>query len=186
VANNWNAEASAGAYWSISTGGPTSLSLGVAGTAMHYDKNLSFFSLGHGGYFSPQRFLQGSVPLSWSVRHSRVFYEMQAAPGFQYFTADAAPFFPIGIGSAPAVSLAPQMYEDQHRRGATYNVTARLEYRIAPHWHVSAFGAANNNRDFDARTIGIALKLLANRLPGTTNLRVRAVPDWRGNQPLGN
>jgi len=186
VANNWNAEASAGAYWSVGTGGPTSLTLGVAGTAMHYNKNLSFFSLGHGGYFSPQRFLQGSIPLSWSIRHSRVFYEMQASPGFQYFTADAAPFYPIGIGSAPVVSLATQMYDDQHRKGATYNVTARLEYRIAPHVHLSAFGAANNTRDFDAHTIGIALRVLANRLPGTTNLRVRAVPDWRGNQPLGN
>jgi tetratricopeptide (TPR) repeat protein len=186
VANNWNAEASAGAYWSVSTGGPTSLTLGVAGTAMHYDKNLSFFSLGHGGYFSPQRFLQGSVPLSWSIRRSRVFYEMQASPGFQYFTSDAAPFYPIGIGSAPAASLATEMYEDQRRTGATYNVNARLEYRIAPHVHLSAFGAANNTRDFDARSVGIALKVLANRLPGTTNLRVRAVPDWRGNQPLGN
>jgi hypothetical protein len=124
--------------------------------------------------------------LSWSIRHSRVFYEMQVSPGFQYFTADAEPFYPLGIGSTPASAFATEMYEDQQRRGATYNVTARLEYRVAPHWHLSAFGGANNTRDFNARTIGIALKLLANRLPGTTNLRVRAVPDWRGNQPLGN
>ena len=185
VANNWNAEASAGAYWSIGTGGPTALSLGVAGTALHYDKNLSFFSLGHGGYFSPQRFLQGSVPLSWSIRHSRLFWQMQMSPGFQYFTADAAPFYPIGMGPAPAPFTTP-VYDDQHRRGATYNVTAHLEYRLTPHLHLSAFGDANNTRDFDSRAIGIALKLLANRLPGTTNLRVRAVPDWRGNQPLGN
>ena len=186
VANNWNAEASAGAYWSVGTGGPTSLTLGVAGTALHYDKNLSFFSLGHGGYFSPQRFVQGSIPLSWSVRHSRVFYEMQVSPGFQYFTADASPIYPLGIGSTPPSAFATETYDEQQRRGATYNVTARLEYRIAPHWHVTAFGGANNTRDFDARTVGIAVKLLAYRLPGTTNLRVRAVPDWRGNQPLGN
>ena len=184
VANNWNAEATAGAYWSMSTGGPTSLTVGVSATALHYDKNLSFFSLGHGGYFSPQRFLQGSVPLSWSIRHSRLLWQMQLAPGFQYFTADAAPFFPIGIGTAEPFS--PLVYDEQQRRGATYNVTAQLEYRLTPHLHFSAFGGANNTRDFDARAFGIALRLLANRLPGTTNLRVRAVPDWRGNQPLGN
>ena len=186
VANNWSAEASAGSYWSVGTGGPTSLTIGVAGTALHYDKNLSFFSLGHGGYFSPQRFLQGSIPLSWSIRHSRVFYEMQVSPGFQYFTADGSPIYPIGIGSTPPSAFATQTYDEQQRRGATYNVTARLEYRLAPHVHLSAFGAANNTRDFDARAIGLAVKLLAYRLPGTTNLRVRAVPDWRGNQPLGN
>jgi tetratricopeptide (TPR) repeat protein len=184
VANNWSAEATAGAYWSVSTGGPTSLTLGVSGTALHYDKNLSFFSLGHGGYFSPQQFLQGSFPLSWSIRHSRLFWEMQASPGFQYFTTDAAPFYPLGNG--PAVPFGPVTYDDTHNRGATYNVNARLEYRLTAHLHFSAFGGANNTRDFNARTIGVALRLLANRLPGTTNLRVRAVPDWRGNQPLGN
>ena len=42
---------------------------------------------------------------------------------------------------------------------------------------------AGNRR---ARPTGVALKLLANRLPGTTDLQVRAVPDWRGSQPLGN
>jgi hypothetical protein len=115
-----------------------------------------------------------------------VFYEMQVSPGFQYFTADGAPIYPIGIGSTPPSAFATQTYDEQQRRGATYNVTARLEYRLAPHVHLSAFGAANNTRDFDARAVGIAVKLLAYRLPGTTNLRVRAVPDWRGNQPLGN
>jgi hypothetical protein len=145
---------------------------------------LSFFSLGHGGYFSPQQLLQGSFPLSWSIRHSRLFWEMQASPGFQYFTTDAAPFYPLGNG--PAVPFGPVTYDDTHNRGATYNVNARLEYRLMAHLHFSAFGGANNTRDFNARTIGVALRLLANRLPGTTNLRVRAVPDWRGNQPLGN
>jgi hypothetical protein len=44
------------------------LSVGVSGTGMHYDRNVNFFSVGHGGYFSPQRYLLGSVPVSWYER----------------------------------------------------------------------------------------------------------------------
>jgi tetratricopeptide (TPR) repeat protein len=183
VANNWNAEATAGAYWTVSTGGPTALTVGASGNALHYDKNLSFFTLGHGGYFSPQRYWQASLPLSWSIRHTRVFWEMLASPGFQYFTTEDSPYYPLGLVPSSSDSL---VYEGTTRKGANYNVTAKLEVRIAPHLHLSAFGAANNTRDFNSRTIGVALKLLANRLPGTTDLRVRAIPDWRGNQPLGN
>jgi len=54
-----------------------------------------------------------------------------------------------------------------------------------PSWsgHRLMEDGAGNRR---ARPTGVALKLLANRLPGTTDLQVRAVPDWRGSQPLGN
>ena len=186
VANNWSAEATAGVYWTVSTGGPTALTVGASGNALHYDKNLSFYSLGHGGYFSPQRYWQASLPLTWSIRHTRVYWEMQASPGFQYFTTDDALFYPLGDGPARPAGFDPLMYEGTTSKGANYNVNAKLEVRITPHLHLSAFGGANNTRDFNSRTIGVALRLLANRLPGTTNLRVRAVPDWRGNQPLGN
>lgn len=185
VEDNWNAEASAGAYWTVSTGGPTSLTLGVAGSAMHYNKNLSSFSLGNGGYFSPQRYIMGAVPLSWTVRHARLSFDLQASPGFQYFNADSALIYPLGIVPAVRSPFDAAAYDEQKGKGANYNVFAKAEYRIAPHWHLAIFGGANNTRDFNTSTIGVSLKLLANRLPASTNLRALAVPDWRGNQPLG-
>ena len=110
---------------------------------------------------------------------------LQASPGFQYFEADKAPIYPLGIVPAVRDPFDANVYNEENSKGANYNVFAKVEYRIAPHWHLAVFGGANNTRDFNSSTIGVSLKLLANRLPASTNLRALAVPDWRGNQPLG-
>ena len=110
---------------------------------------------------------------------------MQASPGFQHFTTDDALFYPLGDGPA-RLWLRPADVRRGDQQGSELQRQREAGGRITPHLHLSAFGGANNTRDFNSRTIGVALRLLANRLPGTTNLRVRAVPDWRGNQPLGN
>jgi len=76
VADNWTAQGTAGAYWRVVRTAQGGLSVGVSGTALHYDRNLNFFSIGHGGYFSPQRYLLGSVPVSWYERRDRLEYEV--------------------------------------------------------------------------------------------------------------
>jgi hypothetical protein len=42
-----------------------------------------------------------------------------------------------------------------------------------------------SQRDFDSRMAGVALKLLARPLPTSTDLRVKSIPEWRGNRPFG-
>jgi hypothetical protein len=63
-------------------------------------------------------------------------------------------------------------------------VVIRADYQIAAHWHLGAYAATNNARDYASRSAGVTLKLLARPLP-TTDLRVKSIPDWRGNQPFG-
>ena len=89
VPNNWEVSGNAGLYFVVAKG----LSLGINLTGMHYQKNLSFFSLGQGGYFSPQEYGLASIPISWFSRHKRFEYEIRASLGAQYFSQDRAPFF---------------------------------------------------------------------------------------------
>ncbi len=178
VANNWSVDASLGAYWRLARNGQGALTLGLNGTGMHYDRNLSFFSLGHGGYFSPQLFALGSVPLSWFDRRGHVEYGIDASAGLQYFRADAAPFYPLQ-------SFAPRpAYDAQERMGPNYNVSLHLDYRPAARWYVRFYASANNARDYATQTFGITIRLLGQRLPTDTNLRLKSIPDWRGNQPF--
>jgi hypothetical protein len=185
VPNNWNAEGSAGAYWTITPNDQARVTLGVNLAAMHYDNNQNFFSFGHGGYFSPQKFAQASVPMSLFARLGRSVYEVTASPGFQYFTESSAPFFPTRAIAMPVEPFAPLSYDAQEHQGLAYNVVFRAEYRIAPHWHLGAYAATNNARNYASRSAGLTLKLLARPLPTSTDLRVKSIPDWRGNQPFG-
>jgi hypothetical protein len=145
----------------------------VSATGIHYNKNLNFFSLGHGGYFSPQQYLLGSVPVSWRERRGAVAYDISASGGLQSIREDASPYYPTR-------PLAGQSYYPSHvTTGPNYNVAAHLEYQVSPHWYVEGFATANNARNYASQTIGFALKLFVERVP-TTNLHPRAIPDWRG------
>jgi tetratricopeptide (TPR) repeat protein len=186
VDDNWNAAAGAGAYWTIGTGDQANLTLGADVTAMHYAKNLSFFTLGHGGYFSPQLYFMASMPVRWNIKRAGGTYEIRISPGIQHFVEASSPLYPTGAILTPPEPFAPLVYPEQTRTAPNYDVGFRADYRLTPHLHLVAFANANNTRDFNQQVFGIALKVLALRLPASRELSVRAIPDWRGNQPLGN
>lgn len=176
VADNWSLQGTAGAYWRVAATDQGALSISFNVTGMHYDRNLNFFSLGHGGYFSPQRYLLGAVPVSWFGRRTGLEYEISVSAGLQSIKEDGAPL-------DPTRSDVP-FYAPDSRRGANYNVSFRLEYHVAPHWYVQAFAGANNARDYASQTFQIALKCLLNRVPTGTNLPLKTIPDWKGNRPF--
>jgi tetratricopeptide (TPR) repeat protein len=186
VDDNWNAAAGAGAYWTIGAGDQANLTLGADVTAMHYAKNLSFFTLGHGGYFSPQLYFMASMPVRWNIKRAGGTYEIRISPGIQHFVEASSPLYPTGAILTPPEPFAPLVYPEQRRTAPNYDVGFRADYRLTPHLHLVAFANANNTRDFNQQVFGIALKLLGQRLPAARELTVRAIPDWRGNQPLGN
>jgi hypothetical protein len=178
VINNWDVEGSVGAYRSLATAGQGALSVGVNTSGMHYDRNSNFFSLGHGGYFSPQQYVVASVPITWTGRLSRVAYEINASAGYQYVVEDAAPYYPIQ-------AILNQIYYDASKQnGLNYNAALRLDYHVAAHWHVGSFASVNNAHDYQRMSFGVTLTFLTQRLPTDTGLHPRPVPDWRGTPPF--
>jgi cellulose synthase operon protein C len=85
VPDNWGVSGNAGLYWQIVQG----LTIGVNANAMHYGKNLNFYSFGQGGYFSPQQFYMASMPISWYSRHPRFEYQVKISGGLQHLSQDA-------------------------------------------------------------------------------------------------
>ena len=73
----------------------------------------------------------------------------------------------------------------RHLQVPNYNVAAHLKYSVSPHWYVEGFATSNNARNYASQTVGVALKLLVERLPTTTNLHPKAIPDWRGRRQFG-
>ncbi len=63
VVSNTKAELGGGVYQHFVRDADRSLTGGVSLTAIKYDKNLRYFTFGHGGYFSPQEFV--AVALAW-------------------------------------------------------------------------------------------------------------------------
>ncbi|WP_082560822.1 cellulose synthase subunit BcsC-related outer membrane protein [Caulobacter sp. Root487D2Y] len=60
-----------------------------------YDNNQNLFTLGHGGYFSPQQFTSVSLPMQMRLTRATWNFELRAAPGYQTYREDAADVFPL-------------------------------------------------------------------------------------------
>jgi hypothetical protein len=176
VADNWSLQGTAGGYWRVAGNDQGALTIGFNATGMHYDRNLNFFSLGHGGYFSPQLYLLGAAPVSWRGWSPGLEYEISASAGIQSIKADGAPLDPTRSDVL--------FYAADSRRGTNYSASFRLEYHIANHVYIQAFAGANNTRDYSSRTVQIALKFLLNRVPTGAHLALRSIPDWKGNRPF--
>jgi hypothetical protein len=158
------------------------LTLGINVSGMHYDKNLRFFSLGQGGYFSPQGYGVASIPISYFARHRRFEYRIRVSGGAQYISEDASPFYPTSAGAALP---DPGFYTSQLHTGPDYNVDLRLGYRVSPHAYFETFATANNARNYTYQAAGFSLKFLIRRLPTDTDLHPNSIPDWQGNPPFG-
>jgi predicted Zn-dependent protease len=121
------------------------LNLGLAFSAWHYAENLGEYSFGHGGYYSPQRYLSLALPLEWSGRWQRLAWRASGAVAVSSTDTDAQVFHPTDAAlqaAAAAQALNPvfgaAVYGGGSGGGSSYSLRGSLEYRASPHWFLGA------------------------------------------------
>lgn len=164
VADNFRYEGGAGAYYKVVNEPHMELTTGVSITALSYDKNLRYFTLGHGGYFSPQRYLSVNLPIDWSGRSGQLSYKLDGSIGIQSFRENSAAYFPnssalqsaweSAAATANATAGAPAgvtwktTYPGQSKTGLGFRLGGAAEYRLAPQWAVGGKVALDNASDY--------------------------------------
>lgn len=168
VLSNRLLETSLGAYWRAWQRSDAQLTLGVNFTGLGYSHNLSEFTVGHGGYFSPQRYLSLAIPAELSGRRGKLSYRLGGELGVRSFRVDAAPYFPTSAtvqglletanASDPARAGIPSSYAGRQVSGLGYGLSGAFEYRLAP---TLAFGgrlAFDNSQDYRQHAGGLYLR----------------------------
>ena len=182
VEDNWSADGSAGTYWNVNTGGQSNLTLGLNVAGMAYRKNSNFFTLGQGGYFSPQQYILANVPVQWrGTYNQKVQYMVNASLGAQHFQEAASPFFP----TLPALQgrNGPH-YPKQVSTGANYSVDIQSSVPLTPVWHLGIFANMNNTRNFHSAAAGVFLRFSTRPRPLNQEVNIPSIPDWRGVEPF--
>ncbi len=157
-----------------------SLTAGVNLTTMQYDKNLSGFTYGHGGYFSPQDYVDLGFPVHWSGRTAgqAVNWKVDASVGVQHFSTDASPYFPtdptLQQAAYDAASLAALLglvnrytdpvYAGESRTGVSYNLSGAAEWQVAPQLFLGGRLTFNNARDYNQFSSNLYLRFVMDRL----------------------
>jgi len=180
VADNDRQELGAGVYVHALETANQSLTAGLNLTAMQYDRNLSGFTYGHGGYFSPQRYVDVSVPLHWNGRSAaqRLAWQVDASVGVQNFKEDPADYFPLdpamqreaydAASLAALLGLTPRyvapVYDGQTKTGVSYNLSAAAEWQLSSQLFLGGRMEFNNARDYRQFGTNLYLRFLLDRL----------------------
>lgn len=164
VADNNRYEGGAGAYYKVLSEQNMEFTAGVAVTALSYDKNLRYFTLGQGGYFSPQRYFSVNLPIEWTGRNGFLSYKVDGSVGIQSFRENSSNYFPNSTAlqtawenaaavanstaGAPAGVNWKTSYPGQSKTGLGFRVGGAAEYRLAPKWAVGGRVALDNASDY--------------------------------------
>lgn len=115
-----------------------SLQAGVNVNYRSFAHNLSKFTYGHGGYFSPEDYISVAFPFTYSQTHDRLTWKLKVAPGFQSYSEQAAPYFPTNATGqrwldilANAGAISTSYYAAESKSGFGLNLAAGLEYRLS-------------------------------------------------------
>ena len=182
VAQNYRISGDAGAYWRIVSRPYGYLTIGANMFGMHYNKNLRYFTLGQGGYFSPQEYFLFNTPIRWVGNYKRNFeYSITGSLGSQQFHENASPFFP---DNSELQASSGRYYPSQTVTSVNYNFSFRGDYRLPANWYMGAFVNFNNARDYAQQTFGFNVRYLFHNAPMTPETPVPTIPDWRGFQPF--
>lgn len=165
VADNWAIEGGTGLLWRLYDWDGMSFSTGLDLTLMFYDQNLRHFTLGHGGYFSPQAFVSAGFPLRLSKREGALTYTAQASLGLVWFREDTASYFPtdperqairdelVDADDAPVEAY----HLGQEGFSFAFNLDGELSYEVAPGLRLGVLARVHTGHDFQEYTGGVLL-----------------------------
>ena len=150
VASNNAVKGGGGVYTRLLKDADQTLTVGVNTTLMRYNRNLSYFTYGQGGYFSPQQYVILNLPVEWTGRYGLFTYDVKGSIGVQHYREDASNYFPLNDGTRRQGAAADNaafigtgvdsgaIYPGQSKTGVSYSLSAVGEYQLAPQL---AFGA---------------------------------------------
>jgi hypothetical protein len=149
VQDNTRVAGGAGAEFLLASGPWGEVRVGPGFTALAYENNERFFTFGHGGYFSPQRFFHGSGVFRWR-RAGALRWDASAEPGYDYYEEAHAPFFPL----KPDGSFYPGKTEG----GFSFTGRAFLGIGVSDRFEVGLSASVQQAPEFQEVRAGIVLR----------------------------
>ena len=136
--------------------GDDEIRAGVDLTYISYTKNLRFFTLGQGGYFSPQSYVSALIPFTYRTKvDDDLTYEFGVAIGAQTFSEKSSPLYPSDpalqtqLDNGASWSGLNKRYPARSQSGFAGNMHGKLDYRVSPGLSIGAQLAYQHSGSFD-------------------------------------
>jgi cellulose synthase operon protein C len=166
VRDNSRIELGAGTRWRSIDEPGRRLDWGLDLQYAHHAENLRHFTLGHGGYFSPQQSVTLSAPIALLGQRAGLRWGLNVAPGLQAWREDSAPYYPQDgaaqqqLSNAVALGQATTaVHAGRSSIGLSVAVQGAAEYRLGPQLLLGSRLALDNAADFTQMSGRIYLRV---------------------------
>lgn len=157
VEQNSRAAVNVGASWPIVEQRLTRVGIGFDVLSMFYSHNLSNFTYGQGGYFSPQYYFRPALTTRWVGKsRSHFFYRVNALVGYQVFYQDASPYFPTNATMQAQSSNA--YYPSQTIGDIGYGLRFTGVYAWTAHLFIGGFVHSDNSQNYSDLAAGLFVR----------------------------
>ncbi|MDO8845184.1 cellulose synthase subunit BcsC-related outer membrane protein [Methylicorpusculum sp.] len=152
VADNTSLAASLGLGRNIKIRGFDYFSIGPSIMYEHYEKNLSQFTLGHGGYFSPDHYINAGFGVNFLTDEGKSFViKGRAVAGAQIVNESSTPWFPL-------VDPGRGRYDKQKDVGQALDFELKGVWLATPNIQFGAGAAIRHANNFEDYTGGLFIR----------------------------
>jgi Tfp pilus assembly protein PilF len=159
VPTNHSVNVLAGSYLRLIQTAENELKVGVNVNYMDFDRNLSNYTLGQGGYFSPQNYMALTLPVSLTRKVDKWDLALNGSVGYQSWRQDQSDYFP-GHSSlqsqlttlASSVDNVDSVYKATAKNGVGYTLGVDARYHLTDNLALGAnlgydtFGSYNEGK----------------------------------------
>ncbi|HDR0562411.1 TPA: cellulose synthase subunit BcsC-related outer membrane protein, partial [Yersinia enterocolitica] len=149
VADNQRLRFMTGYYYKLINEDNRRLTVGLNGMWWHYQKDLSGYTLGQGGYYSPQKYLSLAIPVNYRQRTDNWSWELGGSVSLSHSATNDRARYPIqSLLPAPVIdpdTNRPKNISDRYdidggesSNGVGYTLRALIERRLSSHWTLGA------------------------------------------------
>jgi hypothetical protein len=156
VAANAEIEAGAGVNYPVWTSTTDEVRLGVNLVYFGFDKNLDNFTLGQGGYFSPQSYAAALLPVSYAEKLGKLSYMVSGAIGLQTYHEQASDYFPTSaalqtalVARAAEIPGLQTRYGSQGATGPSGSGHGEIQYEVTPALNIGGAATFQRAGNFD-------------------------------------
>ncbi|HDV7161692.1 TPA: cellulose synthase complex outer membrane protein BcsC [Yersinia enterocolitica] len=141
VADNQRLRFMTGYYYKLINEDNRRLTFGLNGMWWHYQKDLSGYTLGQGGYYSPQKYLSLAIPVNYRQRTDNWSWELGGSVSLSHSATNDRARYPLQSllnNSIKSISDRNDLDYGDSSNGVGYTLRALIERRLSSHWTLGA------------------------------------------------
>lgn len=134
------------------------VNLGVTLSYWNFKENLSNYTFGHGGYYSPQRYTSLSIPIEWAGRKNKLSYLLRGSVSFSKSQEKDMNYYPTDDALQANSALGFSVYSGGSGGGTGYALRLAAEYQAIPNLAVGGRVEVERSAYYEPNTLFLYLK----------------------------